>query len=64
MIALKNRWAYTVIRYWVTAKIFHFITTQGDRMQVPVTQVDRIYPALRPIHKEDVTSAIPGSQNR
>ena len=44
LIALKNRWAYTVVKYWVKGKTFHFITTQGDHMQVPAALVERIYP--------------------
>jgi hypothetical protein len=44
LIALKNRWAYTVLKYWVKGKTFHFITTQGDHMQVSTNMVDRIYP--------------------
>ena len=48
LIALKNRWAYTALKYWVSGKTFHFITTQGDHMQVPTTMVDRIYPTPKP----------------
>jgi hypothetical protein len=44
LIALKNRWAYTALKYWVKGKTFYFITTQGDHMQVPVALVERIYP--------------------
>jgi hypothetical protein len=44
LIALKNRWAYTVLKYWVKGKTFHFITTQGDHVQVPAALVERIYP--------------------
>ena len=44
LIALKNRWAYTALKYWVKGKTFYFITTQGDQMQVPVALVERIYP--------------------
>ena len=50
LIALKNGWAYSVLRYWVQGKIVHFITSQGDQMQVPVTQVERIYPSSRQSH--------------
>jgi hypothetical protein len=44
LIALRNRWAYTVLKYWVKGKTFHFITTQGDHIQVPAALVERIYP--------------------
>ena len=56
LIALKNGWAYSVLRYWVQGKIFHFITSQGDQMQVPVTQVARIYPSSRQSHVTDPQS--------
>jgi hypothetical protein len=56
LIALKNGWAYSVLRYWVQGKIFHFITSQGDHMQVPVTQVERIYPSSRQSHVTDPQS--------
>jgi hypothetical protein len=45
MIALKNRGAYTVVKYWLKGKVLNFITTQGDHMRVALDQVDRIYPA-------------------
>ena len=57
LIALKNNWAYSVQRYWVQGKIFHFITSQGDRMQVPVTQVERIYASSRQSHVTDPQSS-------
>jgi hypothetical protein len=57
LIALKNNWAYSVQRYWVQGKIFHFITSQGDRMQVPVTQIERIYPSTRQSHETVAQSA-------
>ena len=44
LIALKNHWAYTVLKYWVKGNMFHFITTQGDLMQVSTNMLDRIYP--------------------
>jgi len=47
LIALKNGWAYSVLKYWVKGKTFHFITSLGDNMQVPVAQVERIYPSSR-----------------
>ena len=41
---------------WVKGKIFHFITSQGDHMQVPVTEVERIYPSSRQSHVTDPQS--------
>ena len=56
LIALKNGWAYSVLKYRVQGKIFHFTTSQGDNMQVPVTQVERIYPSSRQSHVTDPQS--------
>ena len=56
LIALKNNWAYSVQRYWVQGKNFHFITSQGDHMQVLVSQVERIYPSSRQGHVTDPQS--------
>jgi hypothetical protein len=56
LIALKNNWAYSVQKYWVQGKTFHFITSQGDHMQAPVTQVERIYPSSRQSHVTDPQS--------
>lgn len=53
LIALKNRWAYTAVKYWVTGKTFHFITTQGDHMQVPTALVERVYPTLNQSHRAE-----------
>jgi len=43
IIALKNGWVYTVTNYWMKGKTLHFITTQGDHIQVPLTLLDRLY---------------------
>jgi len=56
LIALKNGWAYSALKYWVKDKTFHFITSLGDNMQVPVTQVERIYPPSRESHVTDPQS--------
>jgi hypothetical protein len=56
LIALKNGWAYSVLKYWTQGKIVHFITSQGDRMQAPVTQVERIYPSSGRSHVTDPQS--------
>jgi hypothetical protein len=68
MIALKNRWAYSALKYWVKGKTFYFITTQGDHMQVPVAQVERVYPGSKP-HRDSLTTpgaepAIDGSRKK
>ena len=44
LIALKNGWAYTIVKSWTTGKTLHFITTQGDHEAVPIGQLDRMYP--------------------
>jgi hypothetical protein len=56
LIALKNNWAYSVLSYWEQGEIFHFITSHGDHMQVPATQVERIYPSSRQSHVTDPQS--------
>ena len=56
LIALKNGWAYSVLKYWTQGKIVHFITSQGDRMEAPTTQVERIYPSSRQSHVTDPQS--------
>jgi hypothetical protein len=56
LIALKNGWAYSVEKYWTQGKTVHFITSQGDRMQAPTTQVERIYPSSRQSHVTDPQS--------
>ena len=45
VIALKNRGMFTVVKYWSKGRVLNFITTQGDRAQVVLDQVDRIYPS-------------------
>jgi hypothetical protein len=59
LIALNNRWAYTALKFWVSGKTFHFITTQGDHMQVPTTMVDRIYPTPKQSQATDA-KPVPG----
>jgi hypothetical protein len=44
LIALKNGSAFTVTSYWVKGKRLHFITTQGNEIEVPFTTLDRLYP--------------------
>lgn len=53
LIALKNNWAYTAVKYWVTGETFHFITTQGDHMRVPTALVERVYPAPNQSHRAE-----------
>jgi hypothetical protein len=50
LISLKNHSAYTILSYWVRGKDLHFITTQGDHVEVPLTQVEHLYPRT----KEDI----------
>jgi hypothetical protein len=44
LISLKNGSAFTVTTYWVKGKRLHFITTQGNQIEVPFTALDRLYP--------------------
>jgi hypothetical protein len=43
LIALKNGAAFTVTTYWVKGNRLHFITTQGNHIEVPLTGLDRLY---------------------
>jgi hypothetical protein len=44
LVAIKNGGLYTATTYWSKGDTFHFITTQRQHMQVPLTQVERVYP--------------------
>jgi len=44
IIALKTHGAYSASNYWTEGKTFHFVTTQGEHLRVPVSLVERIYP--------------------
>ncbi len=44
IIALKTHGAYSASKYWTEGKTFHFVTTQGEHLRVPVALVERIYP--------------------
>jgi hypothetical protein len=44
LISLKNHSAFTANRFWTKGKTFHFVTTQGDHIQVPLELVDHVYP--------------------
>ena len=44
LIALKNGSAFTITTYWVKGNRLHFITTQGNQIEVPFTALDRLYP--------------------
>jgi hypothetical protein len=48
VVELKNGAVYTVTRYWVAGKTFHFITTHFDHVQVPMTMLDRLADARKP----------------
>jgi len=56
LLALKNGWAYTVLKSWITGKTLHFITTQGDHQAVPISQLDRMYPKSAQAVKLPITS--------
>jgi hypothetical protein len=56
LLALKNGWAYTVLKSWITGKTLHFITTQGDHQAVPISQLDRMYPKAAQAPKLPITS--------
>jgi hypothetical protein len=43
VIALKNGCLYTTTTYWMEGRTLHFVTTQGEHMQVPFPLLDRLY---------------------
>jgi hypothetical protein len=46
VVALKSGWVYSVAQYWTRGKTFHFVTTHGEAMQVPLSQLERLYPRM------------------
>jgi hypothetical protein len=47
LISLKDGWTYSATTYWTKGTTFHFITTQGEHIQVPVSRLARVYPAQK-----------------
>lgn len=54
LIALKNGAAFTVTTYWVKGSRLHVITTQGNHIEVPFTDLDRLYPRQERGQTEDL----------
>jgi hypothetical protein len=52
LIALKNGGAFTVTTYRVKRQTLQFITTRGDRVNVLLSEVDRVYPEQKADHTE------------
>jgi hypothetical protein len=44
LITLANHSAYTIFTFWIEGQTFHFVTTMGDHIQVPLSMVERLYP--------------------
>jgi hypothetical protein len=44
LIATKDGWTYSATTYWTKGATFHFITTKGEHLQVPVNRLARVYP--------------------
>jgi hypothetical protein len=44
VVAINNGGVYSVTTYWEKGGVFHFITTQGNHMQVPSGMVERLFP--------------------
>jgi hypothetical protein len=44
VVAVSNGGIYSVTNYWKKGDVFHFITTQGNHMQVPSMMVERLFP--------------------
>ena len=45
IVAVKDGNVYSVKRYWSKNGTLHFVTTNGEQKQIPMSQVERIYPA-------------------
>jgi hypothetical protein len=45
LVAVKDGNFYSVNRYWVKGRTLHFVTTNGESMEVPLSSVERLYPA-------------------
>jgi hypothetical protein len=45
-IVLKTGGMYSVSKHWVKGKIFYFITSHGETFQMPISLLDRVYPAV------------------
>jgi hypothetical protein len=44
VVAIKNGSTYSVSKYWTKGTTFHFITTQGEHFQIPVSRLEHLYP--------------------
>jgi hypothetical protein len=52
IVVFKDHSAFTVTRHWTTGETFYFTTTQGETLEAPLVEVERIYGANR--HVEGV----------
>ena len=55
LIAIRNGGLYSATTYWLRGTTFHFITTQGEHMQVPRSYLERVYPPLKNGRPEEPT---------
>lgn len=56
LIAIRNGGLYSATTYWLRGATFHFITTQGEHMQVPRSYLERVYPPLKNGRPEEPTA--------
>jgi len=47
LIAVRDGAIYTASSYWTKGSTFHFITTQGEHIQIPESRVARLYSAQK-----------------
>jgi hypothetical protein len=47
VIAVRNGPIYSVSTYWTKGSTFHFVTTQGEHLQIPASSVERLIQAQK-----------------
>ena len=56
IVSVKDGWTYSATSYWTKGSTFHFITTSGQHLQIPMSRLERLYPA----QKDSRSVASPG----
>lgn len=51
LVAIKDGNIYSVDRYWIKGGILHFVATNGEEHQVPMSRVESLYPARKSASK-------------
>jgi hypothetical protein len=47
VVAVRNGPIYSVSTYWTKGSTFHFVTTQGEHLQIPASSVERLIQAQK-----------------